>query len=70
MLMKIDNTLKKQYEETGDDHASASEETPLREDAFELDDSEKIERIRGNVWEIMLTLGLDLEDDSLSLIHI
>ncbi len=65
MLMKIDNTLKKQYEEMGDDHASAAEGTPLREDAFDLEDSEKIARIRSNVHQIMLTLGLDLEDDSL-----
>ncbi len=65
MRMKIDNALEKQYEAMGDDHASASEETPLREDAFELDDSVKIERIRGNIREIMLTLGLDLNDDSL-----
>ncbi len=63
--MKIDNTLEKQYEELGNDHASASEETPLRNDAFELDDAAKIKRIRQNVREIMLTLGLDLEDDSL-----
>ena len=63
--MKIDNTLEKQYEELGNDHASASEETPLRNDAFELDDAAKINRIRQNVREIMLTLGLDLEDDSL-----
>ncbi len=63
--MKIDNTLEKQYEELGNDHASASEETPLRDDAFELDDAAKIKRIRQNVREIMLTLGLDLEDDSL-----
>lgn len=65
MLMKIDNTLEKQYEEMGDDHTSASEETPLRDDAFKLDDAEKIARIRQNVRDIMLTLGLDLDDDSL-----
>lgn len=65
MLMKIDNTLEKQYEEMGDDHASAAEGTPLREDAFALNDSEKIERIRSSIHEIMFTLGLDLEDDSL-----
>lgn len=63
--MKIDNTLEKQYEEMGDDHTSASEETPLRDDAFKFDDAEKIARIRQNVRDIMLTLGLDLDDDSL-----
>ena len=37
----------------------------MRADAFVLTDGEKIERIRENVREIMLTLGLDLADDSL-----
>ena len=63
--MKIDDPLKKHYDEIGDDHISAAEDTPLRKDAFELSDEEKIDRIRKNVNEIMLTLGLDLDDDSL-----
>lgn len=63
--MKIEDTLKNQYEEMGSDHISTSEHTPLRKDAFVLDDATKIERIRENVRDIMLTLGLDLEDDSL-----
>ncbi len=63
--MKIDNALEKHFEELGDDHVSAAEDTPLRKDAFVLSDEEKIERIRASVNEIMLTLGLDLDDDSL-----
>ena len=63
--MKIDNTLEEQFEQLGNDHVSSSEETPMREDAFILSDDEKIERIRENIREIMLTLGLDLDDDSL-----
>ncbi len=63
--MKIEERLENQFEELGDDHISASEETPLRKDAFVLDDASKIERIRENVRDIMLTLGLDLDDDSL-----
>ncbi|MGB3149919.1 MAG: GTP cyclohydrolase I FolE [Maribacter sp.] len=63
--MKIESTLEDRFEELGNDHISASEETPLRKDAFVLGDEEKIERIRISVREIMLTLGLDLEDDSL-----
>lgn len=63
--MKIEGTLENQYEEMGDDHFSSAENTPLRKDAFVLKDTEKIERIRENVRDIMLTLGLDLEDDSL-----
>ena len=63
--MKIDSTLKEQYEAMGDDHISSTGETPMRKDAFTLSDDEKIARIRENVREIMHTLGLDLEDDSL-----
>lgn len=63
--MKIDSTLEERYEEMGNDHVSSAEDTPLREDAFVLNEEEKIERIRTNVREIMLTLGLDLDDDSL-----
>lgn len=63
--MKIDRTLEEHIEERGNDHVSSAEDTPLREDAFILDDGEKIQRIKENVREIMLTLGLDLDDDSL-----
>lgn len=63
--MKIEGTLEDHFEQLGDDHVSTSEETPLREDAFVLTDEEKIGRIKESVREIMLTLGLDLEDDSL-----
>ncbi|WP_339629897.1 GTP cyclohydrolase I FolE [uncultured Maribacter sp.] len=63
--MKIEDTLENQFDELGNDHISTSEETPLRKDAFVLDDATKIERIRENVRDIMLTLGLDLNDDSL-----
>jgi len=38
----------------------------MRGDAFVLSDEEKIERISRNVRDIMLTLGLDLDDDSLN----
>jgi GTP cyclohydrolase I len=53
------------HEELGDQHVATSVETPLREDAFELDDDTKIELIAQNFREIMMILGLDLEDDSL-----
>lgn len=53
-------------EEIGDDHVGASSETPLRADAFELDDEEKINRIEKHFREIMNILGLDLTDDSLN----
>lgn len=53
-------------DDLGDDHASSSYNTPLRPDAFELDDDEKIVRIEKHFREIMTILGLDLTDDSLS----
>ena len=52
-------------EEIGDNHVATSIETPMREDAFDLSDSEKIAIIESHFREIMLTLGLDLTDDSL-----
>lgn len=41
-------------------------DTPLREDAFKLDDDLKIELIEEKFRDIMNILGLDLNDDSLS----
>jgi len=40
-------------------------DTPLRDDAFDLTDNEKIEKIEYHFTQIMEALGLDLEDDSL-----
>ncbi|GAB4399874.1 MAG: GTP cyclohydrolase I FolE [Microscillaceae bacterium] len=53
------------HEEIGDAHLSTSANTPLREDAFQLDDDLKIELIEKHFREIMHILGLDLADDSL-----
>tara|TARA_R110002051_G_scaffold145914_2_gene218815 strand:+ start:6062 stop:6742 length:681 start_codon:yes stop_codon:yes gene_type:complete len=63
--MKIDSTLEEHFEQMGENHISSSEDTPLREDAFELSDDEKIIKIKENISQIMETLGLDLTDDSL-----
>ena len=52
-------------EELGEDHVQTSDVTPIREDAFEKSDEEKISIIKKNIREIMHTLGLDLNDDSL-----
>jgi len=52
-------------EEIGENHVGTSATTPLRADAFEISDSEKIEKIQENVKEILETLGMDLTDDSL-----
>lgn len=48
-----------------DDHVASSHETPLRADAFDLSDEDKIDKIQTHFKEIMETLGLDLTDDSL-----
>ncbi|NER10624.1 GTP cyclohydrolase I [Muriicola jejuensis] len=63
--MKIKSSLEDHFEGVGEDHFSAAEETPMRADAFVLSDQEKIERIEESVRDVMLTLGLDLDDDSL-----
>ncbi|WP_047246099.1 GTP cyclohydrolase I FolE [Maribacter thermophilus] len=63
--MKIEGTLEEQFEQMGEDHISSSEDTPLRKDAFILSDDEKMERIENSVRDILLTLGMDLDDDSL-----
>jgi GTP cyclohydrolase I len=55
----------KPVDETDDDHFVTSWETPMRENAFEISDDEKIEKIEGHFREIMNILGLDLTDDSL-----
>ncbi len=39
--------------------------SPLRQDAFDLTNKEKIEIISEYFKEIMKTMGLDMEDDSL-----
>ncbi len=64
--MKIKSTLEEHLEAVGEDHVSSAEDTPMRADAFVLTEQEKIERIEESVRDIMLTLGLDLDDDSLN----
>lgn len=54
-----------QYEMEGDDHILTGIDTPLRKDAFDMDDETKIKGIEYHFREIMELLGLDLSDDSL-----
>lgn len=51
--------------EKGENHLPGSADTPLREDAFAMDDDLKMELIARHFREIMHILGLDLTDDSL-----
>ena len=57
--------LQSTFEDLGDNHFSTGVDTPLKEDAFALSDSEKIDLIADKFADIMDTLGLDLKDDSL-----
>ena len=52
-------------DEIGDAHESFTALTPLRGDAFDLSNEEKIATIAEHVKGILSTLGMDLEDDSL-----
>lgn len=57
--------LHHRIETLGEEHVGTSNDTPLRADAFEMDDDLKIEIIAKHFKEIMYVLGLDLEDESL-----
>ena len=52
-------------EEMGDEHKASSVDTPLRADAFDATDEEKIAAIAPHFKAIMEILGMDLLDDSL-----
>jgi GTP cyclohydrolase I len=58
-------SIESDTDEIGDNHVMTTLETPLREDAFALDDDLKVELIEEKFRDIMNILGLDLEDDSL-----
>ena len=63
--MKYDKELNTLEDLIGDNHLSTSEDTPLRDDAFDISDAEKIEIIEKRVADILYTLGMDMTDDSL-----
>ena len=50
----------------GDEHVGTSVDTPLRADAFDMSDVDKIKAIEEKFKDIMEIMGLDLSDDSLS----
>jgi GTP cyclohydrolase I len=52
-------------EEMGDEHKASSVDTPLRSDAFDKTDEQKIAAIEPHFKAIMEILGMDLRDDSL-----
>jgi GTP cyclohydrolase IA len=64
-MKEVDGIGTLTIDEIGDEHIATSYDTPLRPDAFDLSEEEKMDIIAGHFKEIMLTLGLDLTDDSL-----
>ncbi|MGI9541155.1 MAG: GTP cyclohydrolase I FolE [Flavobacteriaceae bacterium] len=63
--MKVEKLITDNNMEEGEDHFSNNAKTPLKENAFEKSDDEKILIIQDHVSEILETLGMDLTDDSL-----
>ena len=63
--MKFNNKIE-EFESIGNNHIGTSKETPMRNDAFKLTKEDKIDIIKDDVRHILETLGLDLDDDSLS----
>ena len=52
-------------DEIGNNHIATSAENPVREDAFDMCDEDKINSIKKDVESILKTLGMDLNDDSI-----
>jgi len=52
-------------DELSNDHFSSNANNPVRKDAFDLSDEQKIEAIKKDVESILSTLGMDLTDDSI-----
>lgn len=52
-------------DEIGDNHIATNAKNPIRSDAFDITDEQKIELIKKDVENILNTLGMDLTDDSL-----
>jgi GTP cyclohydrolase IA len=52
-------------DEIGDNHVATNAQNPVRKDAFDLSDDEKIASIKKDIQNILQTLGMDLTDDSI-----
>lgn len=63
--MKLDKILTEQLDEMSDQHVGGAIETPLRSDAFDISNTEKVLLIEEKIHEVLHTLGMDLTDDSL-----
>jgi GTP cyclohydrolase I len=58
-------TIDEKSDELGENHIATSAQNPIRSDAFAISDDKKIELIKKDVESILITLGMDLTDDSL-----
>ncbi len=63
--MKLEKLVTERLDEMGDQHQGSSKETPLRTDAFEMSNTEKILLIEKKIQDVLHILGMDLTDDSL-----
>ena len=63
--MKVEKNIYSEEDLNQYDHFSTNLKTPIRKDAFNLSDKEKVEIIKTKVTDIIQTLGLDLNDDSI-----
>jgi len=57
--------MENKIDEMGDAHVATSANNPLRKDAFDLSNEDKIALINKDVKSILQTLGMDLTDDSI-----
>jgi GTP cyclohydrolase I len=65
-MFELDSKMNdERIEELGENHVATSAENPIRPDAFDLSDKEKIVKIEASVKDILHTLGMDLTDDSI-----
>ena len=65
-MFELNRTMNEEkIEEIGDNHVATSAKNPIRADAFDISDKEKIAKIQESVKDILQTLGIDLTDDSL-----
>jgi len=64
-LSNIQLSDRAETEEIGNDPIQSASDTPMRKDAFAMEDNVKIELIEKHFRHIMEIMGLDLNDDSL-----
>jgi len=65
-FMKLNEDMAELEDLLGEQHIGTSPDTPIRNDAFDLSDNEKMSLIAYHFREIMQTMGLDMSDDSLN----